>query len=410
MQRLRSCATIVAEPVPARTRRDNGAMTAPSPRTDEPGPLFRKLQPGDHAPWFVQRSTSSPHYAFDTVAGRYLLLCFFGTTTHASARQRLDWVAQQRPMFDDSKLAFYGVTVDPGDEANERLKAQLPGIRHFWDLDQRVSRLYGALPMTATPGAQEPFRPLWVLLNPNLQVRQVVTFSEDGSDLATLQQALAALPEVDRFAGMEMHAPVIMLPDVFDAALCRTLIGEYEREQREISGFARQRDGRTVQLKDASHKVRRDHLIDDAGLRQQIQSSIKGRIVPAIQRVHSFEATRIERYLVACYDSQDKAHFRPHRDNTTTGTAHRRFAVSINLNDEFDGGELMFPEFGTRRYKPPRGAAVVFSCSLLHAVEPVRGGRRYAFLPFLYDAAAAALREANLASVDLAYSGEAGAG
>jgi predicted 2-oxoglutarate/Fe(II)-dependent dioxygenase YbiX len=38
---------------------------------------------------------------------------------------------------------------------------------------------------------------------------------------------------------------------------------------------------------------------------------------------------------------------------------------------------------------------VVFSCSLLHAVSKVTRGRRYAFLPFLYDEAAAKVREQN---------------
>ena len=87
--------------------------------------------------------------------------------------------------------------------------------------------------------------------------------------------------------------------------------------------------------------------------------------------------------------------FRVHRDNTTRGTAHRRFALSVNLNDDFEGGELMCPEYGPRSYKPPMGAGVIFSCSLLHGVRPMRRGRRYAFLPYFYDDAAAAVREAN---------------
>jgi predicted 2-oxoglutarate/Fe(II)-dependent dioxygenase YbiX len=103
----------------------------------------------------------------------------------------------------------------------------------------------------------------------------------------------------------------------------------------------------------------------------------------------------MERYIVCCYAAEDQAHFRAHRDNTTKGTAHRRFAVSINLNAEFEGGELHFPEYGRRGFKPPPGGAVVFSCSLLHAVTPVTKGNRYAFLPFLYDDAAAKIREAN---------------
>jgi hypothetical protein len=43
----------------------------------------------------------------------------------------------------------------------------------------------------------------------------------------------------------------------------------------------------------------------------------------------------------------------------------------------------------------PAGTAAVFSCALLHEVLPVARGRRYAFLPFLYDDEAALLRLAN---------------
>ena len=70
--------------------------------------------------------------------------------------------------------------------------------------------------------------------------------------------------------------------------------------------------------------------------------------------------------------------------------------TTINLNaDEYEGGDLRFPEFGTRTYRAPTGGAVLFSCALLHEATPVTEGRRYAFLPFLYDEDAAALREAN---------------
>jgi predicted 2-oxoglutarate/Fe(II)-dependent dioxygenase YbiX len=56
---------------------------------------------------------------------------------------------------------------------------------------------------------------------------------------------------------------------------------------------------------------------------------------------------------------------------------------------------VRFPEYGSRSYKAPAGGAVVFSCSLLHAVSKVSAGRRFAFLPFLYDDAAARIREEN---------------
>ena len=44
---------------------------------------------------------------------------------------------------------------------------------------------------------------------------------------------------------------------------------------------------------------------------------------------------------------------------------------------------------------PPTGGAVVFSCGLLHEATPVTRGERFAFLPFLYDDAAAQVRATN---------------
>lgn len=68
----------------------------------------------------------------------------------------------------------------------------------------------------------------------------------------------------------------------------------------------------------------------------------------------------------------------------------------MNLNDDFEGGEVSFPEYGQRGFKAPPGGAVVFSCSLLHRVGKVTAGRRYAFLPFLCDEAAARVRARNI--------------
>ncbi len=75
-------------------------------------------------------------------------------------------------------------------------------------------------------------------------------------------------------------------------------------------------------------------------------------------------------------------YFRAHRDNGTPQTADRTFAVSLNLNEDYDGGELVFPEYGPTRYKPKAGAAAVFSCSLLHEALPVTHGRRFVLTTF----------------------------
>jgi predicted 2-oxoglutarate/Fe(II)-dependent dioxygenase YbiX len=138
-------------------------------------------------------------------------------------------------------------------------------------------------------------------------------------------------------------------------------------------------------------KKRRDILVEDGELQALLRDRLERRLFPLIKRGLGFTATHIERYIVSCYDAADGAVFRPHRDSTTQGTAHRKFACSINLNEDFVGGDLRFAEYGRKTYRPPRGGAVVFSCALLHEAMPVTAGRRYAFLPFFHDDAGAAV-------------------
>ena len=135
---------------------------------------------------------------------------------------------------------------------------------------------------------------------------------------------------------------------------------------------------------------------------------IRRRLVPEIHKAFQFQVTRMERCIVACYDAVDHGHFRPHRDNTTSGTAHRRFAVSLFLNSgEYEGGFLRFPEYGPALYSAPLGGAVVFSCSVLHEATPVTRGLRYMFLPFLYDEPAREIRQQNLRFLDMGPAGGA---
>ena len=94
-----------------------------------------------------------------------------------------------------------------------------------------------------------------------------------------------------------------------------------------------------------------------------------------------------DRLLLARYD-ETGGYFRRHRDNSAPSVAFRQFALSLNLNDDYMGGHLLFPEYNDRRYRPPAGAGVIFSCSLLHEAAPVTRGRRYCALTFLHDAAA----------------------
>lgn len=360
-------------------------------------PIYRDLQVGDPAPWFHQNSTANPQFHFETAAGRYLVLCFYGTGSDEIGRAALKTFQEDhRSLFDDEKIAIFGVSSDPSDMSEERAKQITPGIRQFWDFDVKVGRLYGAVPNnSALVQGRVPLRRFWMVLNPTMRIRAIFPFKEDGSDREEVMAYLRDLPPVDRFAGFEMFAPILIVPNVFEPEFCRHLIGLYEKHGGEESGFMREVNGKTVAAHDPNHKRRKDYTITDETLIAQVQRRIIRRVNPEIQKIHFFTPTRMERYIVSCYAAEDGGHFRAHRDNTTKGTAHRRFAVSINLNADFEGGEVSFPEYGPRSYKAPLGGAVVFTTPMLHAVSKVTSGRRYAFLPFLYDETAAKVREAN---------------
>lgn len=356
---------------------------------------FVNLMRGDPAPRFQAATASNPNYIFDTVAGRYVVLCFFVSGGTPGAAAALQGVAANRHRFDDERLCFFGVTVDPGDRDAGRVEQSLPGVRYFLDFDGSVCKAYGAVPRETVAG--EPFnaRQFWVVLDPTLRVLEIIPFKPGGAECAELFAFLDALPPPHLHAGQPLQAPVLFLPNVFEPAFCRSLIELHEADGGRDTGFMSDVAGKTVELVDPGRKRRRDFIVEDESVIVAAQRRIRRRIVPEIARLFFFDATRIERYLVGCYTAEDVGHFAAHRDNTTKGTAHRRFAVSINLNDDFDGGEVSFPEYGPRGFKPPVGGAVVFSCSLMHAVSAVTRGRRYAFLPFLYDEAAARIRAAN---------------
>jgi predicted 2-oxoglutarate/Fe(II)-dependent dioxygenase YbiX len=200
---------------------------------------------------------------------------------------------------------------------------------------------------------------------------------------------------VDESANVPMFAPALLVPRVFSFELCDFLIQFYEQQGGVDSGFQFDVAGKTMTLSDWRLKRRNDVAVAIPEVRELVRSHIVRRLLPEIERYYQFQATRMDRCIIACYDSEVGGHFHRHRDNVNVGAQHRRFAVSINLNSDFDGCDLMFPEFGRKVYRPPDGGALVFSCGALHQVTPVTRGKRYAFLAFLYGEEDARKREAN---------------
>src|SRR5262245_45116187 len=105
---------------------------------------------GAPAPWFTARCTANPNFVFSSVAGRYVILCFFQSAARPDSRRILNDFIQAREHFDDWNACFFGISTDPEDERQQRVREQTPGMRYFWDFESSVSRLYGAVADAAT--------------------------------------------------------------------------------------------------------------------------------------------------------------------------------------------------------------------------------------------------------------------
>lgn len=340
---------------------------------------------GDPAPWFVQQgSDAHGDYHFDKAAGRYSVLFFFHSSLESDVTASFERLAAHGSRIDGIHTLFFGVTNDPQDRERLQALSSNPAIRFFWDTDHKVSTLYGFAADT---------RPFWLLVDPMLRVRAV--FPHGPHVIDEILPILAAIPSM-MMRETSGPVPALILSDVFEPEFCDRLIRHYKEKGARPSGiFMENTPGRSVPVLDSMFKRRRDCPIEDAHLVNQVQLRITRRIVPEIRKVFQFNATRLERLIIACYAARERGRFGPHRDDTLTAAAHRRFAVSINLNDAFAGGQVTFPEFSPRGLAPPAGGALVFSCGLMHKVDPITQGERFACLTFLYDEEAARIREAN---------------
>jgi predicted 2-oxoglutarate/Fe(II)-dependent dioxygenase YbiX len=337
---------------------------------------------GAPAPLFTAPNPTNPEFAFGSLGGRYVLLAFLPPPS--PEREAAFGLCQAfAGLFRDDEALIFGVLPDAASFARARDRQN--GMRWFLDEGGELRRLYQA----AAPDGG--VRPEWVLIDPMFRIVACAPLAEGRRVFETLEALGAAADH----AGVEMAAPVLIVPRILEPAFCQALIDHYDQAGGTLSGVMRMVDGKTTPVLDG-FKRRRDADLPAGPLVEGLRSRLALRLLPQIAKAFQFQTTRIERFIVACYDGEEGGWFQAHRDNTTPGTAHRKFAVSINLNEDFEGGDLRFPEFGRRTYRPPVGGAVVFSCSLLHEATPVTRGRRYATLPFLYDEAGAELRAANM--------------
>ena len=180
------------------------------------------------------------------------------------------------------------------------------------------------------------------------------------------------------------QAPLLVVPDVLDPQQCAELIAVWEQQGHSQTGVEAATGGGRAEQHNTQLKRRRDHVVGDPQRSRELATTIGRRVMPELSKAFAYRASRFEGFKIACYQASDRGFFGAHRDNLSPATAHRRFALTLNLNDGYQGGQLRFPEYGPELYRPAPGAALLFSCSHLHEVLDVTAGRRFVLLSFLF--------------------------
>ena len=339
---------------------------------------------GERVPWFRAPLVGGGSFDLHVSAGRWVVLSFLGSLANPKAMGELNQLLSQAALFGEDHLVVGCILTEPPENAAELAAISSQALFFIADYDGAISRSFGALEM-----------PRSVVLDPLLRAVADIGWDFAAGHAETVSNVMRSLPPVDESAGVPLFAPALVVPRVFSFELCDFLMQFYTEQGGQDSGFQFDIDGKTTTLSDHRFKRRSDVGVVVPEVRNLVREHVVRRLVPEIERFFQFKATRMDRYIVACYDSEVGGHFFRHRDNVNAGAQHRRFALSINLNNDFVGGDLMFPEFGRRMYRPPAGGALVFSCGALHQVTPVTKGKRYAFLAFLYGEEDARKREQN---------------
>lgn len=305
----------------------------------------------------------SPHFA-----GRFILMLFLPRAEEPDQQAILRDCAGKAAEADEAGISILAVTGSSAD-VNRKLKADANApFMLLSDTDGATMAKYGV-----TSG------PLALLVDANARV---IAFPLPHAIIGTAITEATRPNRTSEPVVITAQAPVLSIPDVLSPKECKMLTDLWERENFE-TGVATESSGVGGQEIDYGYKSRRDHQITDPETIRMVNDRLARRVVPEVRKAFNYEITRFEHLRIGAYDA-GAGYFRAHRDNTKPATAHRKLALTLCLNEDYEGGYLNFPEYGRQLYRPRAGGAVVFSTSLLHEVRDVTAGRRFALITFFF--------------------------
>lgn len=341
----------------------------------------RPLWHGAPIPSFdVKDESGRPlRFADDYLCGKTMLLVILNTASKERAKLVLSAVATQVSALESADIAVVGFSANASAAENRALKQDTGFV---WPLPaDATGQQLAALGLHKGSGVSD--RLIWV--SPR---RTVHAWYDEADNIGPILETIMTHQPSQPVGEMPMHPPVLIVPDVLTREECGELIKSVEtnvpfsvRPPRsgEFSGDYQ------IPVYDHNRQDRVDHIIRDERTQRFLDERIFSRIVPVIKKSFAFDVTRREDLHIARYEGHREGNVIGHRDNVTAATGHRKFALSLNLNDDYEGGDVVFNEYSNIGYRGQAGAALIFSSSLLHEVRETMSGIRYTLISHLFN-------------------------
>ena len=176
---------------------------------------------------------------------------------------------------------------------------------------------------------------------------------------------------------------VLLIQNFLEAELCDAIVRECEQQQGVDHTVSAPGDSLTT----SRGPGRVSEYIDVRNLKTDIigvmRDTFAGVVAPHYQKeIDWFELPEILRYKTG-------GEYRPHADAENWFAEEKKWkrvidrdlSILIYLNEGYQGGEIVFPNFGFG-FPPKRGLMIAFpsDCRFVHNANPVRSGVRYALV------------------------------
>jgi predicted 2-oxoglutarate/Fe(II)-dependent dioxygenase YbiX len=189
---------------------------------------------------------------------------------------------------------------------------------------------------------------------------------------------------------------ILIAPNVISKEGVAFIIEHAKRQQKEdLSVFDPEQSNKSGNTKfSVDKKVRDTQMIDLEDIASEIIDLYRNVVTNVINPFYEFEVKDSELPQLLHYGID--GHYMPHCDGESLWkppgnepliwrkSTDRDLSTVLFLNDEFEGGDFVFPELRVR-VRPEPGMLVCFPSTheYLHGVEPVTKGTRYSIVNWM---------------------------